>query len=1151
MIVKHLEVITCRKVRVVRYDAWKYGGKELKRNFVDSVAVDLELDKHPELSTGLQQSVRDTRVKLLSWFWKNKGSLLFGLLLAASVAALWIAGIALATRLFTDEGFRETARDLIPKVGTVFGLALVAVMMGPKVLEGAAVTTETPAPEGADQFAKRFQKLVRLARGNSPHPLVVFIDELDRCAPADVVATLRDLKTFLDQPDCAFIVAADREVIVRALAEEVPQAKPVREDEPYYATPGAFLDKIFQHQIALPPLRARALTEFARALADAQDGGVWAEMRAEGDDCYERAIFALIPVHVRSPRRVKVLMNNFATNARIAQGRGVLWLERVHEIAVLTVLQTEFPSVISDLRRVPRLLTYLRGDEEPVSDEVREIAGKYRDIERHSNGNQTPITASQNATRDEIMSDDHTSQGKHARQNASETLRRQLGNYLSKAAASGIQDPRPDLLYLNPAANRDRLPDPKLGDAIDFASDTAPEDVVKIFDGQASSTLAVAIPLLVTEGDNASGLGRKFAYEAACRLIEQLEPDDLRQVADQTQPSLIAAVRVDGLSDDSLPGALLVAALAGVPEVIQTFFGSGRVRKLSADLLRRFTALLPHVPKSDATEIVRLLADRFGTAPEPLLTALASTPVDTARHLWSQVSASVVSTINELELPAAEPAEDAPAASTQQPVRDQGSQAEEATEPTGDGIALLERLMDTVLGCSAGESLVSDIFASFQTEPTSPILQWTLTSADRVVAPMSSSRLRARHALLGIKASEISEWRHWAELLPSPEDHLADESLDRLAASLVKQTLLPAFATSGLPSADLASLTKRVAEWSSIDDGQLAQTAKSVLSKMKWSDPEATEDLWTTKQAIYEVLIELAANTGLDGPIAPIVVEDLATVLPAFQIDQELIKPFVAICNALPPALITAVSERLDIHEAAETEHAAMLLLRLQVRVRCDGPPVPVSELLNLEAPEHTTAMSSAWLKLKPTSEDVVRLLATTYPFTVAALEEYARQLAPNQRTAMWIAAEKSDRTENLLAAIGRFGIGSEAVDHTRTVVMRLPREPERAAKVKRLRCATALRPSDDSGSVQRAAVALARDLLDRDVSGDLRSAAELMYWAGGAPYGTKTELRELFNRQVKAHKNSLTQTLFSQLEQLGLVSKKKSVLESIFGTRD
>ena len=96
-------------------------------------------------------------------------------------------------------------------VGAVLGIAFAALVVGPKMLETAVVKVSESAPETDDEFAKRFQELVdENKKKHGAKRLVVFIDELDRCAPADVVATLVDLKTFLDIEACVFIVAADR-----------------------------------------------------------------------------------------------------------------------------------------------------------------------------------------------------------------------------------------------------------------------------------------------------------------------------------------------------------------------------------------------------------------------------------------------------------------------------------------------------------------------------------------------------------------------------------------------------------------------------------------------------------------------------------------------------------------------------------------------------------------------------------------------------------------------------------------------------------------------------------------------------------------------------------------------------------------------------
>jgi hypothetical protein len=46
-----------------------------------------------------------------------------------------------------------------------------------------------------------------------------------------------------------------------------------------------------------------------------------------------------------------VLLNAFATNARMAEARGLPWKERAREIAKLTALQTEFPEIREELMR--------------------------------------------------------------------------------------------------------------------------------------------------------------------------------------------------------------------------------------------------------------------------------------------------------------------------------------------------------------------------------------------------------------------------------------------------------------------------------------------------------------------------------------------------------------------------------------------------------------------------------------------------------------------------------------------------------------------------------------------------------------------------------------------------------------------------------
>ena len=113
--------------------------------------------------------------------------------------------------------------------------------------------------------------------------------------------------------------------------------------------------------LTLPPLRAHALSSFAYSLVENAASGLWYDLRhADERHLFDDVIYTLVPAHVTSPRRVKVLLQ-LRHHARVAQARGIL----AAELAVLTVLQTEFPPVASALVQFPQLLNYLR---KPVSD---------------------------------------------------------------------------------------------------------------------------------------------------------------------------------------------------------------------------------------------------------------------------------------------------------------------------------------------------------------------------------------------------------------------------------------------------------------------------------------------------------------------------------------------------------------------------------------------------------------------------------------------------------------------------------------------------------------------------------------------------------------------------------------------------------------
>ena len=309
---------------VVVYDAWKYSGDALQRSFIAETADQLGIDD-PYFTSQLAQSVEKAQIDLkqsstdqmkahLTWV----GRLLIPVV-AVGVAVL-IAAIAVGELLAN----KSISRELLSHAWLVGGPLVIAVVVAValKPLADTATLKSIEGPPAEEGFEKQYDLLTQAVKAKG-YTRFIFVDELDRVAPEDVVETLGVVKNFLDQKNAVFVVAADKQVLERAFTK-LPQATPTNEDEPYYSSASEFLDKIFQHQVVFPPLRGPSLFRFAHDLVMGRSGGLWQELRdAESDAVLlDAVLYVLVPSHVRSPRRVKVLLNNFATTARIAQASG-------------------------------------------------------------------------------------------------------------------------------------------------------------------------------------------------------------------------------------------------------------------------------------------------------------------------------------------------------------------------------------------------------------------------------------------------------------------------------------------------------------------------------------------------------------------------------------------------------------------------------------------------------------------------------------------------------------------------------------------------------------------------------------------------------------------------------------------------------------
>ncbi len=119
-----------------------------------------------------------------------------------------------------------------------------------------------PPPETITQGIAEFrQDFAALLTHLQVKVLVVFIDDLDRCLPPNIVNTLEALRLFLAVPKTAFVIGADERIIKHAIATRYPevpgQALDIGRD---------YLEKLIQVPIRIPPLTAAETESFLNLL---------------------------------------------------------------------------------------------------------------------------------------------------------------------------------------------------------------------------------------------------------------------------------------------------------------------------------------------------------------------------------------------------------------------------------------------------------------------------------------------------------------------------------------------------------------------------------------------------------------------------------------------------------------------------------------------------------------------------------------------------------------------------------------------------------------------------------------------------------------------------------------------------------------------
>ena len=181
------------------------------------------------------------------------------------------------------------------------------------------------------RLREHFGKLIEEATDHGRRRLVFFIDDLDRCAPEQVLRVLEALKVFLNMDGCVYVLAVDQEALEGSIGLRY---------EGMEVSEAAYLDKIIQLPFQIPPISRQAMDQFVAELLP-------------------RSLSDLAPHLVEglggNPRQIKLFVNTFLLTSELAEERLGEGYKPDYLLSVL-LIQYRLPYVFKRATQDPELL---------------------------------------------------------------------------------------------------------------------------------------------------------------------------------------------------------------------------------------------------------------------------------------------------------------------------------------------------------------------------------------------------------------------------------------------------------------------------------------------------------------------------------------------------------------------------------------------------------------------------------------------------------------------------------------------------------------------------------------------------------------------------------------------------------------------------
>ncbi|MFF4591969.1 P-loop NTPase fold protein [Amycolatopsis sp. NPDC001319] len=185
--------------------------------------------------------------------------------------------------------------------------------------------------------------LAKGERAGDRRLLVVFVDDLDRCAAERIVEVCEAIKLYLDVPGVVFVLACDQAVLSKAVQGSAAEGEPAGAVE--------YLEKIIQINYRIPP----PSTASALRLVDG-----YLEMSRTAGLFDESMKSVIIERSGRNPRRIKRLINSFVLEYHLNRSWDEFGGANLVRVVLLQHFYPAFYGILVNPREADPIRDFLR-----------------------------------------------------------------------------------------------------------------------------------------------------------------------------------------------------------------------------------------------------------------------------------------------------------------------------------------------------------------------------------------------------------------------------------------------------------------------------------------------------------------------------------------------------------------------------------------------------------------------------------------------------------------------------------------------------------------------------------------------------------------------------------------------------------------------